>query len=331
MALRLRGRCGYPQENPFQVTFHPDKLDEPKGWKKPARIFVCSMGDLFHDDVPFAWVVRVIRVIAGNPRHRFLILTKRPGRMMQFFRERWRPDIYEEFTRGGQHHSRPNLYLRHKGCRECRYHFLGCLNGRTEWKDKAVTPNFRSSGHNDFFGCPDCLCDAFEWGLHSEDHGVAVEMDTGEISVRNEDCIGGFPGPLKNLWLGCTVETQAAWHERRDDFLGIGLIQPGIHLFLSCEPLLDRLDLDLSGIAEGISWVIVGGETGPRARPMQLHWAAGIRDYCQSANIPFFYKGAGTATMPKSDSGYHKLYFRHWTSGRDPKSEYHELPEDLIL
>ena len=87
MSKRLAGQCGYPKENPFAVTLHPDKLDEPLRWKKPKRIFVCSMGDLFHDDVPFEVINRIwatmISVVCRE--HTFMILTKRPERMLEFY------------------------------------------------------------------------------------------------------------------------------------------------------------------------------------------------------------------------------------------------------
>jgi protein gp37 len=77
MATRLAGRCGYPKENPFAVTFHPERLDLPLQWKKPCRIFVNSMGDLFHDEVKPSWIDAVLDVIAATPRHTYQILTKR--------------------------------------------------------------------------------------------------------------------------------------------------------------------------------------------------------------------------------------------------------------
>lgn len=99
MAYRLRGRCGYPTDDPFRVTLHPEKLDEPLRWKKPMRVFVCSMGDLFHEDVPFDYIARVFDVMCAwrwpnkeaerlgdeslleDPGHTFMILTKRPERV----------------------------------------------------------------------------------------------------------------------------------------------------------------------------------------------------------------------------------------------------------
>lgn len=84
MVKRLAGRCGYDKDEPFKVTWHEDQLAKPYFWKKPRMIFVCSMGDLFHEDVPDEWVAKVFQVMVSSPRHTFLILTKRPERMKKF-------------------------------------------------------------------------------------------------------------------------------------------------------------------------------------------------------------------------------------------------------
>lgn len=78
MATRLRGRYGYPRDDPFRVTYHPDRLDQPLRWKKPRRIFVCSMGDIFHENVSVDWLDSIIGVMAQAKRHTFILLTKRP-------------------------------------------------------------------------------------------------------------------------------------------------------------------------------------------------------------------------------------------------------------
>lgn len=86
MSKRLAGRAGYPKDDPFKVTLHPDRLDEPLKWKKPSRIFVCSMGDLFHYDVPDEYISEVFDVMCQCPDHIFQVLTKRPERMSHFIK-----------------------------------------------------------------------------------------------------------------------------------------------------------------------------------------------------------------------------------------------------
>lgn len=86
MARRLAGRHGYPEApNHFNVTPRPDRLDEPLRWRKPRRVFVCSMSDLFHEDVPHSYVRSIFERIHRTPRHTYIILTKRPDRMRAFF------------------------------------------------------------------------------------------------------------------------------------------------------------------------------------------------------------------------------------------------------
>lgn len=84
MANRLRGRCGYPADEPFKVTLHKDRLEEPLRWKKPRRVFVGSMGDLFHEDVPDEFIYEIWDVMVQSKQHTFLVLTKRPDRMKSF-------------------------------------------------------------------------------------------------------------------------------------------------------------------------------------------------------------------------------------------------------
>ena len=87
MANRFAGRYGYPADEPFRVTFHEDKVDAPLHWRKPRLVFVCSMGDLFHDDVRPEWLARIMDTMStwfdtGDPgtewTHTYLLLTKRP-------------------------------------------------------------------------------------------------------------------------------------------------------------------------------------------------------------------------------------------------------------
>jgi protein gp37 len=81
MANRLRGRFGYPAGDPFRVALHPERLDDPLRWHKPRTVFVCSMGDLLHDDVPSEYIHFIWRIMERCEHHRFIVLTKRPWRV----------------------------------------------------------------------------------------------------------------------------------------------------------------------------------------------------------------------------------------------------------
>ncbi len=183
MAYRLKGRYGYPKDDPFRVTFHPDRLDEPLHWKKPSRIFVVSMGDIFHDDVDGFCLSAIWSIIERAYWHTFLILTKRP--------ERW----------------------------------------------KRLTPPLP---------------------------------------------------PYKNIFFGVSIENQQTADERIPILLQI----PAAKRFVSVEPILGSVNLGkLSD--PNIGWVICGGETGPKARPMHPDWARSLRDQSKVAGVPFFFKSMG--------------------------------------
>lgn len=221
MAQRLKGRYGYPQDDPFRVTFHLDRLEQPLKWKKPRHIFVVSMGDLFHEDVDGTWIVNIFEDVIWPTRdtHIYLLLTKRPERMAAFF------DL-----------------------------FLG-------WKD---------------------------WYQQ-------------------------YP-----VWLGVTAENQ----QRADERIPILLQIPAAKHFVSIEPMLGPVSLR-SPPARGrgfrqwdqihkLDWVIVGGESGPGARPMYPGWPRAARDHCQEAGVPFFFKQWGewiprTLYWPKSTA-----YIKDW-------------------
>jgi len=94
MAKRLAGRFGYPEKpHEFDVTFHADKLEEPLRWRKPRVVFVCSMGDLFHEDVTWEQRGDVWQAMYEAPQHTFLVLTKRPAEMRDWFVGYWQEAV----------------------------------------------------------------------------------------------------------------------------------------------------------------------------------------------------------------------------------------------
>lgn len=212
MARRLAGRFGYPEApHYFDVTLHPDRQEQPLHWHKPRTVFVCSMGDLFHEAVPATFITEVYEVMDMCQQHTFQVLTKRPDRII--------PVLYGE--EGG-------------------------------W----------------YFG-------------------------------------GGDYSP--NIWHLVSAENQEAADRRIPELLKLRGMSGGWPVLgMSCEPLLGPVDLSDylidgairatllgGGYQEGVDWVIAGGESGPGARPMHPGWVQSLRDQCQAAGVPFFFKQWG--------------------------------------
>lgn len=191
-AERWRGVPDHPYEQGFDLRLVPEKLDEPLRWRRPRRVFVNSMSDLFQEGVPAAFVERVFETMARADWHTYQVLTKRGERMREL------------------------------------------------------------------------------------------------VAVLPARLVG-----LPQVWLGVSVE------DRRYGLPRIGHLRdtPAAVRFLSIEPLLEDLgELDLSGI----HWVIVGGESGPQARPMRPEWVREIRRQCREQRVPFFFKQWGGVQKRKT-------------------------------
>jgi len=186
MALRLQAMGQPNYANGFQLTLHEGALELPLKWKKPQTIFVNSMSDLFHKDVPLEFIAKVFDVMCRADWHRYQILTKSSDRLLE-------------------------------------------LSARLPWKP--------------------------------------------------------------HIWMGVSVES-LRYMFRIDHLRKAGAAVK----FLSLEPLLGPLP---GLILEGIDWVIVGGESGPGCRPMAPEWVTSIRDQCQRANVPFFFKQWGGSRKKK--------------------------------
>ena len=220
-AARSRRLQQFPQYQTVKawngtVEFVESQLLKPVSWKSPQMIFVCSMADLFHNNVPDEWIDKVMAIAAICPRHTFQILTKRPERMRAYFAD-------------------PN---------------------RARW-----------------------ICDRALDLLRDEENPLKWKLPIAQFEVKI---------PLPNVWLGTTVENRKAIARipaMRDT--------PSVLRFLSCEPLLEDLgDLPLTGI----DWVIVGGESGSRARLCKVEWIRAIVEQCDRAGTPVFVKQPGCNT-----------------------------------
>jgi protein gp37 len=320
MSKRLAGRFGYPKQHPFSVTLHPDKLDEPRHWKKPRRVFVGSMTDLFHPDVPFDFLERMWDVMWQCPQHTFLILTKRPKRLVKFIRQRACRRAFD-WTDLGRSALAPE---------EC-IHFDDLVSrnqcgwfGDGDWQ--CLCPANNSCGEEE--SCSESSCPiAYEVydrptleriGVAKEreeefDKDGYLESGSGwmELHTRPRHAFAG------NCWFGITAENQAQYIKRMREFRQLRWECPKeTILFASLEPLLAPLDFAMpywpeSTSPEGwnpltdthkfqsgstvierryLDWVIVGAETGPGKRRMAPEWARGVRDQCRKADVPFFLK-----------------------------------------
>ena len=187
MANRLKNMGLKKYENSFNLTLHYENIEDPLSMKKPQTIFVCSMSDIFHKDVPDEFILKLFEVMNKAHWHTFQVLTKRAERIKE-------------------------------------------------------------------------LNDSITW--------------------------------TKNIWLGTTVESQKVIH--RIDYLR----ESGAYIkFLSIEPLLTPInDLKL----KNIDWVIVGGESGAKARPMLKEWVIDIKNQCKAQDVPFFFKQWGGKNKKKA-------------------------------
>jgi protein gp37 len=238
-----------------QVRFNEAVLLDPLKWRRPRRIFVCAHGDLFHDSVPDEWIDQVFAVMALAPQHSFQVLTKRADRMRGYV-------VGDDL---------PFLHGRLQRIQDAAYRIA--INRRGQ-RDEAAGMAARQQ-------CIDALK---------------------RISDRES---AGFA----NVWLGVSVEDQ----QRADERIPHLLAAPAAVRWLSCEPLLGPVNLRdvafdgttecdalagehiFSDLPQGrrIDWVVAGGESGHRARPMHPDWVRSLRDQCAATGVPFLFKQWG--------------------------------------
>ena len=239
MSKRLKGMGQKKYQNGFKVMRHHDALDEPTKWKKPKRIFVCSMGDLFHKDVPFNFIHEVFDMMKQTEQHTFLILTKRPERMKE------------------------------------------CVTRISKLEALGWSMGFWSHVH---------------LGVSVEDQASADEripllLQTPAVKrfVSYEPALG----PVDfGRWLPARWECQGCGYRTNSDVGSCnGYCQDSTGAScnaVSC-PSCGKHHY-WSGSMASLHQIIMGGETGPGARPMHPDWARSVRDQCKEAGVPFFFK-----------------------------------------
>lgn len=259
-----------------KITFNEKALMEPLKWRKPCRIFVNSMSDLFHHNVTDDQIDHIFAVMALCPQHEFQVLTKRPDRMLSYVTA---PKVRRDIA------SQANFLMR---------------------SDKYAARS-------------DALAHIFLWNsLENCEVGEYCNY----LSGIDDRC-----WPLRNVLLGTSVENQSAADERLGTIAMIGRI--GWRTMVSFEPLLGPVLANPVWLALGPeTWAIVGGESGPGARPMHVDWARLLRDQCVDAGIPYFFKQQGAWAHAGCDAfGKIKGEVRHIRSDGSFWNE-EEMPED---
>lgn len=256
MAKRLKGMGQAKYQNDgdprtsgpgFALTVHPDALAEPLRWKKPRRVFVNSMSDLFHARVPREFLVRVFAVMAATPQHTYQILTKRPERAAR---------ILTDLCRCGRGHP--------------------------------PGEHFRSS---------------MEWAATSHSPTYVPGLEPGVYHRTG--------WPLPNVWIGASIENDH--YARRADALRR---TPAAVRFISAEPLLGPLP---SLSLDGIDWLIVGGESGHGARPMDLAWVRELLAETDVSGTAPFVKQLGSVWARDTNWAGKAVAAHGDTKGGDPK------------
>lgn len=227
------------------VRVHPDRLDEPLHWRKPRRVFVNSMSDLFHEDMPDEFVDRVFRVMSVAYQHTFIVLTKRADRMYSYLSD---VDMHKKLDPTNTN-QRWQLF--------------------DTWRDiPAVLPNV--------------------WLLVSvEDQKTADERIP--LLLQTPAAVRGVSYEPA---LGPVNFTRIKWARipvNKKDYEQYGVPAPS-ELWSMNNALTSRPGDQWNPPKIGLDWIIMGGESGPGARPMHPDWARSTRDQCQAAGVPFFFK-----------------------------------------
>lgn len=238
-----------------KVAMAPDHiLTAPLRWRKPAMTFVNSMGDLFHEDVPDAWIDRVFAIMALTPQHTYQVLTKRAERMKAYMAGSWKNRIValliEEYHGPG---SPWNVNVHQAEYDLGDYGYL-----RNVWLGVSTEDQARAD----------------ERIPHLLETPAAVRF------ISAEPLLG--PIDLNVAWHGEDALDAECWGECAWCDKGF----PPLH---NCQ----KGNEDWERGKSGLDWVIAGGESGPSARPMHADWVRSLRDQCAAAGVPFFFKQWG--------------------------------------
>lgn len=270
MSKRLAGRCGYSKDNPFKVTMHPERLEEPLKWRKPRTVLVSFMGDLFHEDVDVKTLATVFGIMAACPHHTFMVLTKRPADMARFF---------EELTTRANGKSMMEVFLGDDTNWRCR-HILRAAALRATGNGRVATQDLEGWPiPNIWLGVT-----AENQARADERIPILLQIPAAKRFVSIEPMLGAVD--LTKISLGPNGHGLTFYHNSLNGW-STGYNAETHKQKVSRNDQFSRLD-----------WVICGGETGPGARPMHPDWVRSLSDQCIAAVVPFWFKQWGEYCAP---------------------------------
>jgi len=269
-----------------------DKLLEPLSWKKPRRIFVNSMSDLFHENLPDEAIDRVFAVMALCPQHTFQVLTKRAARMRAWFEERWQPAPAHTLPGGlvvpAERHGETRRTQVARACEPILEDF-GLAD--TE-RDDLWTEDGSGKAMQWSWPLPNVWL-----GVSAEDQKTADERIPDLLAtpaairfVSAEPLLGPIIFSLIPFQQGGNAPKRHIGQITKAELRG--LIEGEPSDFTPCGNALGGI-VERSQGWNTLDWIIVGGESGPRSRPMHPAWARQIRDQCAAAGVAFFFKQWG--------------------------------------
>lgn len=300
----------------------PSKLREPFSWKTPQRVFVNSMSDLFHEDVPFDFIDQVFDVMWRTPQHTYQVLTKRPGRMVDYIQERAsrRRHGWIDRDRTPLH---PGEFIHYDDIRmrnmcghvgadyACNHAYHKGLADSCDSRDCPIASRVGDRASLEKIGV------AHEHEFDQE--GYADDSEWMELTDRP---VYAMPG---NVWLGFSAEDQRRFNERARQFQALRwILGPHFTLFASLEPLIGPIDTNIPAdpAAEDLAWsplsqydfgnnctrpyldwLIVGLESGPQARPGNADWARDLIGQCAVAGVACFMKQLGAGMSLHIEEG----------------------------
>ena len=254
-----------------QVKLVPDALEQPMRWKKPRRIFVNSMADLFHENVPFEFIAAVFGAMGAAPQHTFQILTKRPERMNEFFQWMSRQTEHKAAYISAVNHAE-FISNEEKGSRNAERLSVETIAIVNFFRRELIKlGKFQYGKLNQTWPLPNVWL-----GVSVEDQKTAdaripmlLQVPAAVRWVSAEPLLG--PINLNELTLPSSYN-----------------ITPTTPAKINCLSLDD--DDRYYQPPSKLDWVVLGGESGKEARPMHPDWARGLRDQCAAAGVPLFMK-----------------------------------------